>query len=83
MLIDELLVLTELTDELSELADWLDQLDELGELDEDDRSSIDRIRSRSPESGPGNWRLPVWKFSTAVSLASPDERVSRSVAEKS
>ncbi len=36
-----------------------------------DRSSIDRICNRSPLFGPGNWREPVWKFSTSMSLDSP------------
>lgn len=82
----ELLLLDE--DEL-----WLEELDcedsEDGLLEdsellltelEEDRSSIDRIDSRSAERGPGNWRLPVWKFNTSVAETSPLVRVSTRVA---
>lgn len=80
-------------DVLEELDEWLDEDDaedsEDGLLEEtelllteleEDKSSIDRIASRSSDRGPGNWRLPVWKFSTSVPETSPDVRVSTSVA---
>ena len=78
---------------LLELEEWLELEDcedsedaelEDSELDEteleDERSSIDRMDRRSADRGPGNCRLPVWKFSTSVPETSPDVRVSTRVA---
>ena len=50
---------------------------ELAELE--DKSSIDRILSRS-FPGPGNCKSPVWNVKTSVSLTSPETRVSVNVA---
>lgn len=77
-------VLGELELELDSLEVALDELLvrllEL-ELDEaDDSSSIARMARRSFVLGPGNWRLPVWKFSTSGSLTSPVDDVSISTA---
>jgi hypothetical protein len=64
-----------------ELLPDVEMLDRLDALDED-KSSIERICKRSWLRGPGNWMLPVWKFSTSGSLTSPDDRVSISTAWK-
>ncbi len=53
-------------------------LDGLLELEE--KSSIDRIWSRSPDRGPGNWSEPVWKLRMSGSLTGPLVRVSTSLA---
>lgn len=80
--LDELLLVTLLLelldDELDELLDD-ELLDDELELDED-RSSIDKICSRSPERGPGNCKEPVWKFNTSFALTSPEVLVSVSTA---
>lgn len=68
----------------SELLDALDTLlllDTLDELDEDtladdaelelELSSIDKTLRRSPDAGPGNCSVPVWKLSTSCLLDSP------------
>lgn len=70
----------ELLNELElELLDTLDTLlDE--ELLDEDKSSIERIDSRSALFGPGNWSEPVWKFRTSTSLTSPVDLVSVRVA---
>jgi len=70
----ELLLVT-LLDEDELTLDELEELTLLLELD-DDKSSIDRICSRSPDFGPGNCNDPVWKFSTSAALSSPDVLVS-------
>ena len=70
---EELLELTELEeDELGELEELSDEelleLTELLELD-DERSSIAWMRKKDcvgSQAGPGFWRDPVWKFSTAA-----------------
>lgn len=51
-------------------------------LDDDDKSSIDNICNRFSAmlAGPGNSKLPVWKFSTSGTLTSPLVRVSVSTA---
>lgn len=86
--LDELELLEEL-DEL-ELDDGLEALDcelfedelTLEELvdDELDKSSIERIASRSPDFGPGKISVAVWKLRTSGTLSSPDDRASVNTA---
>jgi len=73
----ELTELALLDDKLELLTLELLELDELLELL---RSSIDKIRKRSPENGPGNCNEPVWKFKTSLVLISPDVLVSINTA---
>lgn len=67
--------------ELVEIEELLELLElELELLELELSSSIERMQSRSPDLGPGNWRLPVWKFNTSGTLISPVVFVSLNVA---
>lgn len=74
--LDELL-LEELTDVDELLLEELDELDELL-----DSSCMQMMDSRSPERGPGNCKLPVWKFRTSATDSSPLSKASTNFAWK-